>query len=74
MQQSLPVRHIMVPRYQIRTCVMGDIALGVAGRNINDFSYVPVDDDAREIVGCITHGLVQPCGTWALACSAVQCM
>ncbi|EAQ44008.1 hypothetical protein MED193_00680 [Roseobacter sp. MED193] len=50
-QQSLPVRLIMVPRSQIQTCAMGDTAADVAKRNIDDFSYVPVADDAGEIVG-----------------------
>lgn len=50
-QKSLPVRLIMVPRSQIQTCARGDTAADVAGRNVDDYSYVPVADDAGEFVG-----------------------
>lgn len=50
-QQSLPVRLIMVPRSQIQTCSFGDPASDVVRRNSEEFSYVPVADGDGNIVG-----------------------
>lgn len=50
-QSSLTVAMIMAPRRNLMTCRPDDVIADVVGGNVDYFSYLPVVNDAEDIVG-----------------------
>ena len=50
-QQGLTVDMIMTPRAELRTCRRNEIASDVADRNTKNFSFLPVVDAEKRILG-----------------------
>ena len=50
-QSSLTVAMIMAPRRNLMTCRPNDVMADVVGRNADHFSYLPVVNDAEDIIG-----------------------
>lgn len=50
-QSSLTVSMIMAPRRNLMTCRSNDVVSEVVGKNVDDFSYLPVVNDTDHIIG-----------------------
>ncbi|WP_339761544.1 hypothetical protein [uncultured Hoeflea sp.] len=50
-QGSLTVDLIMVPRSSFETCTPGETAAQIKARNVDQFSYFPVVDEQKRVVG-----------------------
>lgn len=50
-QRSLTVDFIMTPRARLQTCRRDETASAVMSRNKQHFSFLPVEDDAKRVLG-----------------------
>lgn len=50
-QASLQVSLIMVPRHKILTCKMSETHENIRKKNVENFSYIPVEDSDQKFIG-----------------------